>query len=266
MPEYRHIATLGSSFQAEGVDRIVVSENAEYSLEEGDLLLLKDTPAYFDDFTGSTPGDRPDRWIPRWAPSSDDYRIARSNQASNGVALTMDNLDSFARRGIQFDFRDTGGTTSYVEKTRTQEVVFKWRGGAETSPRAVVNGAGSSGSEYALVGGISAKGRRSFMYSWIDSSASDSFSAPVDSANHEPGDWWITRFRYTPEQDMRIRSWKATQGEPVDWHRVSSLDSGPLLGFPDSGWVGLVFSTSSDWCEIDWYGVALDGGRAPVGG
>lgn len=239
------------SVASETVGRIITSKDAEHPLEDGDLLVLIDTPSYFTDFSDQTPGDQPRDWSTQWV--GGDYAVEFDPAASNGIVLAHPGSAEDERRGFSWDLLDGA-----IEEGMIQEIAFKWRGGADTQPRVVAQGSGAEGSETGYFGGVWAISSSSAVGSFDDGSAT-SFSGEEGDTDHTAGDWWITRFRLEPEIRLMVRSWRAGAPEPSGWSREVSISSAH-----PQGWTGIL-AWGSGWTQYDWFGVALDGGRAPVG-
>lgn len=237
------------------IARIFRSKDAEYPIGNLDLLVLIETPSYFTDFSDQIIGEAPSGWTPRWADEGL-HTIQRNPSSSNGVVLYHPEGSSgdIAIKALSMDILD--GITDIEDPI---EVTFKWRGGPETQPRAFTHGSGQVRSTInGLFGGYFNLRNTDGMVSFNDGTSSDLFYSPRDLVPND-GSWFITRFRAHPNKDLKIRTWKNGHPEPKSWHRTVTLTSLPV------GWIGLA-TVGSGWTEYDWFGVALEGGRAPIGG
>lgn len=235
------------------VTRIFTSTDAEYPLEDGDLLVLTPTPTFFTDFSGPT-GDIPAGWSSQWEDTGG-HLVVSEPLASGGRALHFPGGEYGVRRALSWDV-----LTPPAEGGATVEVVLKWRGGSSAQPRIITEASGTPEVQVGRFGGVSS-GRNGLTMGSYTSDGAISHNGEVGTHITEEGEWWGLRVRYEPLNRIVMRMWRWAEPEPQEWEHTGSISTeGETVG----GWTG-VMSFDSAWTQYDWIGASIGGGRAPKG-
>lgn len=227
---------------SETVGRIITSPDYEHPLGEGDLLVVTPSQTFFEDFAGDPLGAAPAGWTQQWIQS--EWEIVADASAQGGKVLRGAGGSGTARRAIRWD---EIGTVSDVE------VVIRHRAGTtESAGRPLVRAGGGVGAEECYQAIV-----QSSNYSLDKLTPTlrlDTIAHPIP---WEQDAWFVTRLRVTGNR-VKAKVWPSSMREPEEW-TLSAVDSSHT-----SGWVGIQrFGAAA--LDIDWIGVAVGGGLAPVG-
>lgn len=237
---------VAGAVQSQGVGRIVTSTNYEEPLEDGDLLIVLPGRQWFTDFSHLAAGTPPNGWSPRWAGAL--WNVVASQEGSGDRLLRAENTGA-ARTALVWD---------EVPTTADAEMVFRWRsfGAVTGAARPTLRGGGNAGSEagmyiFHINGGFLTPAR-------LVAGSATTYSNR-ETVTWEAGRWYITRHRAFGTQ-WRSKTWPADEPEPDEWDFL-----GNATWTADPGWVGFQRSVDAARLDVDWIGVALDGGLAPMG-
>src|SRR5690606_36696572 len=121
-----------------GVRRIIASDDPNYPLQDGDLLILINVPRDFTDFSEYDTGDFPSDWTMPWATA--DATVVADASATGGKVLRVVNPDAVRRA-----FSWTQATDKALQSDII-ELAYKWRtNNLNGGVRAIVRGSGSAG-------------------------------------------------------------------------------------------------------------------------
>lgn len=233
-----------------GIRRIIATKDAEHPTSDGDLLLLLETPTFFEDFSSSQVGTVPFEWTPRWVYRPGGYEVIEHQ----GRKILHAGWTGDERRLITWD-----ALNDAAQDYDTVEVAYKWRSENRVdivSPRAVTHARGNAGSEWGYYGGRSNEGRHAM--GTYENGSANLFARGDRTNNPNVDEWWVTRFRVEEGNRMVVRSWRHGFPEPTDWVTVN------LISDLDRGWIG-VLTWAQGRTQYDWFSAAFDGGRAPLG-
>ena len=231
-----------------GVGRIVATKDPDFPLEDGDLMILIDTPRYFTDFSGYPTGQAPADWSLPW--SQGNYTVVDDAGADGGKVL-REGSSSSVRRPISWDAIDEDAATH-----ADVEVVFKWRANQESAvPRSILRGAGGPGDETGYLAGHSITRSGLQLGYYVNGSATLTTDENVGPAWVDD-QWYITRAR-AEGTTVSARTWVASEPEPVQWQITREWEHVNTPGF-----VGLL-PQGPGVKDYNWMGVAFDGGPAP---
>lgn len=241
----------GGKITGQGVLRILASKDADMQLSDGDLLLVLATPRYFTDFGEYETGVMPADWTSRW--SSINAKVVDAPSASGGKALRYEaTLD--ARRALTWN-----KVSSSEFQFADMEMVYRWRSSTpDAAARAALRASGSGGSETGYYYSYSPTTFTGRLGLYVDNAhvQTNNKDTPVIPFNADT--WYMSRVRVEGNtRSMKI--WDSQTPEPVEWGVVSTAET--TLTQP--GWAAL-FLFGKGVCDIDYVGVAFDGGRAPT--
>lgn len=229
------------------VARIVTSTNYEEPISEGDLLVVTPAPRWFTDFSNDTVGQAPDGWTERWASPSSSWLIASDVAAQGGRVLRAEDTGA-ARTALSWD--EVGNATDV-------EMVVKYRSATtQSAARVTLRGSGATADMNGYHNYILRDGDASMIGRILNGDVTASPDGPGNP--WAPNTWCIVRFRVNGST-VKVKHWLADEPEPEDWTFVWA----PTPAVGAAGWVGLQRSTN-DRLDVDWVGVATDGGRAPM--
>ena len=225
--------------------RILVSDDPDTPLEEGDLLLVFAPPPteFFTDFTDSAVGAPPVGWSTRWG-AENYYKVVAEPDGTGGVVLREEGAPSIVNRSLAWD---AVGTQSDVE------IVMRYRNRANTGPIRPALRLGDN-PERCYHAGI----RNANAYTIDYRNGTDTgILAEEPHTFPSPSGWLITRMRAEGNQ-ISVKTWADGQPEPDVWD-LTATDTTIT-----DGAVGLRTFASAHWREVDWVGVAIDGRTAPM--
>lgn len=234
-----------------GVKRMIVSKDPLEPLVDGDLLILIDTRRYFTDFSADTTGVVPTGWTEPWI-TTPTWTVEADVSATGGKLL---------RAVVTGSGRNVLAWTGQPADSADMETVIRWRSTAVNSAgvKHVLRGAGAA---TGTTTGISVGGGNPYYQNiqygyW---SAGSFFEIGQMSGDPLPikqnNVWYRSRLRVEGES-IKYRVWEDGTSEPSVWH--VDITSSVVTG---AGWSG-VYLQDAGTTDIDWVGLALDGGPAP---
>lgn len=239
------VPTFSAAVHGVGIRRMLASKNVEEPMDDGDILIVLDTPQYFTDFTLGAAGEQPSGWSKQW--EDGEWIVAYSEDATGGKSLQQ-TASGTGRRVLAWD--DLAEDAAQYPDV---EIVFKWRG---IAARSVVRGSGADGNETGFAAGRNDSNEMIQLFEYVNGSAGFVGSEPEEE--HLLDRWYITRFRAHGSY-LVTRTWEAGSPEPSIWLAERDRDT-----ITDGGFIG-VLGWGPGISEYDWFGAAFDGGRAPKG-
>lgn len=241
----------GGKITGQGVLRILASKDADTPLTDGDLLLVLPTPRFFTDFNEYGTGSIPDDWTPRWGTTS--WTVVDDSSATGGKVLRHESLlDS--RRLMTWNKAATA-----ERQYKDAEIVSRWRSSThDGAMRAALRASGTLGAEtgyYYSYSPSSSTARLGLYVNGEQLMANNADSAPIPFVANT---WYMTRARVEGNSRM-MKIWRSGTTEPVEWSVVSTAEK----TLTNAGWLGL-FVFGRGVTDIDYVGMAFDGGRAPT--
>ena len=248
---YETMEAAASTYVASNtVRRIITSRNVDTTLADGDVLIPLPAPTALTDFHRTPTGDAPVGWTSRW--DGGVWTVTDSPQASAGKALTTGHA-TLGEYGLSW-------MDSLTSVYADVELVFRHRGAAsEAIPRLLVRGSGTSEADLnGFTTYLDYRGRLCIARWWDGAFQSWYTDFPVTV-----GDWYTMRTRVHGDT-VSVRAWRDGEPEPETWTFTREMGFPASAGTPlsEPGWAGLYVRRRNG--QIDWVGMAVDGGRAPT--
>lgn len=233
----------------DGILRIVASKNPDLALKNGDLLLVLETPMFWTNFSEYASGSQPSDWKNEWANA--DWKVMDMS-ATNGGKILRYTATVQARRTLSWN-----KTASAAAAHADQEIVLRWRSSThDAAGRALLRGSGglSDGSGYYASYSPTESVARLGLY--LEGAAPASANVDSKEIAYAANTWYRTRARIEGGRRM-MKIWRDGTTEPTAW---SVEAAAPQILTP--GFLGIM-CYGIGTADIDWVGMAFDGGTAP---